>query len=336
VRPELAEETGTNNGCPPRRSDEPASWDRCEVLPPPHSHWFADSISLSRVSVAASSNASEGLCNDCFVNDEEETVLAGGLATRVTRKGNVVFRSPKPQSATMLAFLAFLSAEGYPASPRPIGNGFAPDGREMLTFIEGVSPQPFAWTNEAAFEVGTLLRTLHTLSSKWTPPPNAHWRPWFARELSEAHSVIGHGDLGPWNILARSGHPVAFIDWDNAGPVDPHWELAHVVWQNAQLYDDDVAALNQLPDITQRAEQAKLILDGYGLVNEARGNFVDRMIQLAIWSAREEAVEFNVVSDSLSPTPSGYPLLWAVTWRTRSAAWMLDHRDALQAALQSH
>jgi hypothetical protein len=113
------------------------------------------------------------------------------------------------------------------------------------------------------------------------------------------------------------------------------WELAHVVWQNAQLYDDDVSELNHLPDATKRAAHAKLILDGYRLDHAARAGFVDRMIKVAIWSAREEALEYNVVADSGSPTPSGYPVLWAVTWRTRSAAWMLDHEETLQRALDS-
>jgi hypothetical protein len=268
------------------------------------------------------------------VDDEEEVVLSGGLATRVTRLGNVVFRSPKSQSSTVLSFLAFLSAEGFTASPRPIGSGFAPDGREMLEFIEGTSPQPFAWSEQACFEIGELLRALHGLSVEWTPPPHALWRPWFARELTGERSVNGHGDLGPWNILAREGHPVAFIDWDNAGPVDAMWELAHVVWQNAQLYDDDVSELNGLPSATERAPQAKLILDGYRLDRASRSSFVDRMIQLAIWSAREEAVEYDVNSESVSPTRSGYPILWALTWRTRSAAWMLDHRQMLQNVLE--
>jgi thiamine kinase-like enzyme len=204
----------------------------------------------------------------------------------------------------------------------------------MLEFIEGTSPQPFAWSEQACFEIGELLRALHGLSVEWTPPPHALWRPWFARELTGERSVNGHGDLGPWNILAREGHPVAFIDWDNAGPVDAMWELAHVVWQNAQLYDDDVSELNGLPSATERAPQAKLILDGYRLDRASRSSFVDRMIQLAIWSAREEAVEYDVNSESVSPTRSGYPILWALTWRTRSAAWMLDHRQMLQNVLE--
>jgi len=147
--------------------------------------------------------------------------------------------------------------------------------------------------------------------------------------------VIGHGDLGPWNILARDGRPVAFIDWDRAGPLDPVWELAHATWQNAQLYDDDVAEMNDLPDAAQRAMQARLILDGYGLDFSDRVGFVERMINLAVWSAREEAVEHNVTPERASPSPGGFPILWAVTWRSRSAAWMIDRRVMLQRVIES-
>jgi hypothetical protein len=264
---------------------------------------------------------------------ENEESLAGGWATTVTRVGNTVFRSPKPQSRTVISFLSFLESVGFPAAPKPIGTGFAPDGREMLEFIEGSSPQPFAWSDEAAFEIGALLRQLHTLSAQWQIPRDARWQTSFLRELPGRTSVIGHGDLGPWNILARDGRPIAFIDWDSAGPLEPLWELAHVTWQNAQLYDDDVSNINHLPDLEGRSRQSTLILDGYGLRREDRRDFVDRMIQLAIWSAREEAIEHHVTSDTVSPSPDGYPILWAVTWRTRSAAWMLDHREILQKTI---
>jgi hypothetical protein len=270
--------------------------------------------------------------NDLTVSDE--IVLDGGGTTKVARVGNVVYRSPKPQSKTVLDLLKFLDSVGFSGSPRPIGDGFAPDGREMLEYIEGQSPQPFAWSNDATYEIGELLKQLHSVTSEWTPPVDAYWRPWFMREMIGERSVIGHGDLAPWNILAKDGRPVAFIDWDNAGPLDPVWELASVAWQNAQLYDDDVAEMNNLPDAAQRALQAKLILDGYGLAHSERTGFVDRMTQLAVWSAREEAIEFNVVPDTVSPSPSGFPILWAVTWRTRSAAWMLDRRSMLREIIE--
>jgi hypothetical protein len=273
--------------------------------------------------------------NDSNMHDGEVN-LEGGGTTKVTRVDDVVFRSPKPQSKTVLKLLKYLEGAGFPGSPRPVGDGFSPDGQEMLEYIEGESPQPFAWSNEATHEIGELLNKLHRLTSEWSPPADAYWRPWFPREMIGERTVIGHGDLAPWNILAKNGRPVAFIDWDNAGPMDPVWELAHVAWQNAQLYDDDVAEMNGLPDAEQRALQAKLVLDGYGLANADRVGFVDRMIRLAVWSAREEAIEFNVGPDTVSPSSSGFPILWAVTWRTRSAAWMLDRRPMLQKIIEGN
>ena len=157
-------------------------------------------------------------------------------------------------------------------------------------------------------------------------PEHPQWRPWFARSLAGSMPVVGHGDLGPWNVIARDGLPVAFIDWDNAGPVDAVWELAHVVWLNAQLHDDDVAALNELAGPEDRARQATLLLDGYGLSRKDREGFVDKMIEFAVRSARDEAVLSHVGPDTPSPSPNGFPLLWAVVWRARAAAWMLDHR----------
>jgi len=35
-----------------------------------------------------------------------------------------------------------------------------------------------------------------------------------------------------------------------------------------------------------------------------------------------------------SPAADGFPVLWGVTWRTRAACWMLDHRTDLERAIQ--
>jgi aminoglycoside phosphotransferase (APT) family kinase protein len=203
------------------------------------------------------------------VPPDPEEALSGGSQTEVRRAGEVVYRSAKPQSRTVVAFLRHLSDAGFTAAPVPIGDGFSPDGREQFGFIAGHSPQPRAWSDEATWEVGRLLRHLHTLSASFRAPEDAVWHPWFARSLSGGEQVIGHGDLGPWNILAVDGLPVAFIDWDNAGPVDPIWELAMVAWLNAQWHDDDVALLNGLPDLPRRAHQLALMLDHRNILETA-------------------------------------------------------------------
>ena len=268
-----------------------------------------------------------------------ETPLAGGWQTDVRRRGEVVLRSSGPQSPTAIGLLEHLSERGFDAAPRPVGGGFAPDGREQLTYVEGRSRQPLAWSDDAVWKIGSLVRDLHTATADFDPGPDAVWRPWFARDLGASPKVtspkvigpkvIGHCDLGPWNILAVDEMPVSFIDWDNAGPIDPIWELAQVAWLNAQLHDDDVAELNDLPEAPARLRQCALILDGYGLSSADRDGFVDKMIEFALRSARDEAITHHVTVDTPSPAPDGFPTLWGVTWRARAACWMLDHRAEL-------
>ena len=267
------------------------------------------------------------------MQDETESALEGGWQSDVRRVGDVVLRRAKPQSRTVIALLKHLESVGFDAAPRPIGDGFAPDGREQLAYIEGESPHPGAWSEDAAWQLGAMLGRLHQATATFDPPPDAVWRPWFARDLPGSRPVIGHGDLGPWNVLARDGLPVAIIDWDYAGPVDAVWELAQLVWLNAQLHDDDVAAANGLPSPEDRATLAAAILDGYGLPGADREGFVDRLVEFAIRNAREEAIEYRVEPDTVSPAPDGFPILWGIAWRARSAAWMLDHRELIVAAI---
>jgi hypothetical protein len=37
--------------------------------------------------------------------------------------------------------------------------------------------------------------------------------------------------------------------------------------------------------------------------------------------------------ESKAVDETGFPVLWAVTWRTRSASWMLHHRSLLEEAI---
>lgn len=53
--------------------------------------------------------------------------------------------------------------------------------------------------------------------------------------------------------------PVAMVDWEYAGPVDPLVELARVCWLFPQLHDDDLAEMYDLPSLTIRAKQVRLL-----------------------------------------------------------------------------
>lgn len=178
---------------------------------------------------------------------DDEVALEGGWQTTVHRAGDVVLRAPSDHSPTVLALLCHLRDLGLDVAPHPIGHGFAPDGREQLAYVDGASPHPHPWPDDVLARLGALLRSVHDATATFTPPADARWRPWFARGLPGVHPVIGHGDLGPWNIVRTPDDRLVLLDWDNAGPVDASWDLALLVWLNAHLHDDDVAATSAWP-----------------------------------------------------------------------------------------
>ena len=264
----------------------------------------------------------------------DDEALTGGTTTRVTLRDGIVHRSPKPQSATVLGLLRHLEDVGFAAAPRVHGAGFDDQGRETLVHVEGTSPHPSPWTDEALADLGRIFRQLHELTADHQPPEGARWCPRFTRSLPRGRTVIGHGDPGPWNVLARGGRPVALIDWDQAGPVDPLWDLAEAAWLNVQLHDDDVAGRNALPDPGRRAAQLRTFVDAYGLERRHRTDFVERMVEIAVHSAREEAIIGEVTPDSTAAVDdSGFPVMWAIAWRARAASWMLRHRLTLTSAI---
>ena len=267
---------------------------------------------------------------------DEDLLSTWGSGTQpsdATRVGLTVLKSSGPWAGSVLALLRHLESVGFPGSPKVVGDGFAPDGRMMLSFVPGKSPHPHAWADDQIAGVGKLLRDLHDATSTFVPPLNAHWQPTWLHEVAGSAAgelVVGHGDTAPWNIVGRDGTPEALVDWEYAGPIDRMTELAYTVWLNAQLHDDDVAELQGLPDAATRARHTHAILDGYGLPARRRPELVDRMIELAVHAARAEAVMARVNPESTQAVDAnGYPVLWAITWRARSASWMIRHRAML-------
>ncbi len=258
---------------------------------------------------------------------QNEISLAGGGRTVVTREGDTVYRLATPWSSTVIALLRHLEAVGYCYSPRLVGGGFDVYGREMLQYIEG-STHPQQWPDDALHRIGQMLRELHIATASFQPPSGAVWRPWYGRDLGGSHPVIGHCDTGPWNIVALADDPVALIDWEEAGPVDAHFEVAQACWLNAQLYDDDLAEKLKLGSAKDRARQVRLLLDGYECTARDRRHFADALLQCALLDAASEAIEANVTSETQDPAP-----LWAIAWRTRSAAWILRNKMILENAL---
>ena len=246
----------------------------------------------------------------------------------IFRRGQVVVRETSPWTTTVHSLLNHLEDVGFTGAPRVLGSGFDSAGRETLGYIEGEFTHPGPWTLEGAAAVGTMLRGLHEATASFRPPPDAIWGPWFGRPLGGPVRVIGHCDVAPWNIVARNGLPVALIDWDFAGSVDPLVELAQACWLNAKLHSDDVAEREGLPPLADRARQLRAIVDAYGISAKQRRGFFDRIIEFVVHDTAEQADDACVTPDTTSLEP-----LWALAWRARTAAWLLRHRRTLQNAL---
>jgi Phosphotransferase enzyme family len=229
------------------------------------------------------------------------------------------------------ALLRHLEDVGFPGSPRVVGGGFDPQGRETLSYIEGDFTHPGPWTLDGAASVGLLLRQLHTATAPFRAPTGATWYPWFGRTLGGSEHVIGHCDAAPWNIVAREGRAVALIDWDRAGPVDPLVELAQVCWLNAKLHDDLVAEREALPSVDDRARQLRAIVDAYGLSAAQRRGFVERIVEFTIHDAADEADQAHITAET-TPSQLDPRVPWALAWRARAAAWQLRQRQVLERA----
>ncbi|MFB4314558.1 aminoglycoside phosphotransferase family protein [Actinomadura sp. 21ATH] len=245
----------------------------------------------------------------------------------VLRHGDTVLRPAGPWTPAVHALLGHLESVGFTGSPRVVGDGHDGHGREVLTYIDGDFVHPHAWSDEGIRQVGRLLRDLHDATATFRPPRDAEWHPWPFHSGAPG-AIIGHRDTGPWNIVARDGLPVAFIDWPTAGPIDRLDEIAATGWLNAQLHDDDVAERQNLPGAATRAAQLRHFLDGYGLPAGDRRHLVTRMIEYAVRDCAAEAVTARITPESTDPEP-----LWALAWRARSAAWMLRHRNLLENAI---
>ena len=261
--------------------------------------------------------------------DYEPLTYPGGEPSQVLRHGRTVLRPAGPWAPAVHALLRHLEETGFDGAPRVIGDGLDDQGREVLSYIEGTFVHPHAWRDEGVWNVGRLLRELHDATAGFRPPPGAVWHAWPARS-DAPDAIVSHCDVGPWNIVARDGLPVAFIDWTEAGPTERLDEVAAAGWWNAQLMDDDVAARQGLPSAAARAAQLRYLVDGYRLPVAEREGLVTRMIEYAIRECAAYAVDADVTPGSADPAP-----LWAMAWRARSAAWMMRHRRLLEDAISA-
>ncbi|MFD1716337.1 phosphotransferase [Georgenia deserti] len=176
--------------------------------------------------------------------------LDGGFVNEVVRHGDEVHRALGPNAAFVHALLEHLAE--WPGAPRLVRT----DGRtEVLTHLPGRSgaePEVRARLAEpdALAAVVRLTRQLHDRTA--------------GTVLAGEQEVVCHHDLDPRNTICRPDRtgalmPVAFVDWDIAGPGRRIEDVAHVAWQ--------FVPLGPGTDIDVAADHLRLICDSYGRVD---------------------------------------------------------------------
>lgn len=241
----------------------------------------------------------------------------------VIREGKTTTRPAGEWSPSIHRYLRFLEAEGLRV-PHPIS---IQDGRETLEFIEGEFVHPYKWTDEALYAVGEMAGRLHRTSVKFHIFPEDQWKSWCLREIGKNPRIISHGDIAPWNVVTEKGMPKALIDWEYAGPIDPMVELSRICWLFPQLVDDDLAAIYDLPSPEKRAEQVRIVCEGYGLPREQRLSMAEQILETVICETAHEAIDPGLTFESEGS-------LWGLAWRTRSVYWAWRNRKILEQALE--
>jgi Ser/Thr protein kinase RdoA (MazF antagonist) len=194
------------------------------------------------------------------------------MTAGLVRRGGSVLRPLGPWSESVHEYLRHLQASGFDGAPRILG---VRDGREELTYLDGdVANDPrwqpgrghrlpdYARSDDALVAVGRMVRRLHDASRGFVP---RHTEYRFHPHPPRAGEIVCHGDLGPWNTVYLDGVPVAFIDWDAAGPREPLVDLAAAAQAFVPLAPEErlrQAGFDPAPNLGARL---RLFLDAYGL-----------------------------------------------------------------------
>ena len=242
----------------------------------------------------------------------------------VYKSGETVLRPYDEYTPGIHSLMKHLYDSGLPV-PKIIKEN--DNGYEVQEFMNGTAVHPYKWTDEGLVSIARLVADIHKASRSYTPPNDVKWRPWYLRELGGDNIVYSQGDIAPWNIVTDGKFPTGLVDWEYAGAIDAVTELARVCWLFVQLHDDDLGKLYDLPPPEKRAEQVRMMVDEYGLTENQRHNFFDRIIETIICETAHEAIDPNLTFDSNGS-------LWGFAWRTRSLYWIWRHADIIKHYLR--
>lgn len=135
----------------------------------------------------------------------------------------------------MHRLLRHLGSAGVRGIPQPLG--FTEDGREVVTYIQGIVPSypmpAWVWTHAALDSAASLLRQVHDatescdLCGPWRTP------------VHHPAEVLCHNDFAPYNLVFDGVQVVGVIDWDFASPGPRLWDLAYLAYRMVPLTTAD-------------------------------------------------------------------------------------------------
>ena len=143
-----------------------------------------------------------------------EEPLPGNVGGAV-RVGRTVRRPTGPWTPAVHALLEHLG-------PRlrcvPRVHGIDDEGREVLDYLPGtiVDFPTQALTDGQLHSMARWTKDFHQAVADFEHPGPWRFIP------SPSPSLIGHNDLGPYNVCFDGDELVGVFDWDFAGPSTPH------------------------------------------------------------------------------------------------------------------
>ncbi|MCU1679095.1 MAG: aminoglycoside phosphotransferase [Frankiales bacterium] len=163
-------------------------------------------------------------------------------------------RPTGPWTPAVHELLTYLHDNGLRGIPTL--HGLDEEGREVLEYVEGrgVPIDAEIVLDSVLAEAVVWLRDFHDIVEGFRPDGPRTWRGGES-ELGD-DQIVCHHDPGAYNWIIQSGHFVAMIDWDMAGPGRAIDDLAFLAWTGIPLY-------REIP-VEDVARRLDLLVEAYG------------------------------------------------------------------------